>query len=489
MNNTDWADYQRHQENVHYADKEDRERREDDETNQAAPPKAGGDGAGATGFGMVSGIAALGFAGLLIASIAQVFGPFFGTSTSGPPAFKHSMASFLVLAVALHLVLIISRRNRLSMWLSVPLLFFYGVAQVGVLDGLRDGTEQPDLLRLATVCTFAMGLWLIACFLYRFIAAHARDEVLRKERDARLVAANSTVLDDAKEGKEGEQRVHDALELAVRRQFGADAVVIPRGGLLPIEGRIPFTDIDHIVVTRHCVIAVETKDWKWQRIFPVPGDEGLVERRRPGRVQHFENPYGQASRKPDHLRRTVGLGGDVPIEFVVCFAGNKAELAPGFPGCMTTIGTLPSWLQAVTRRHQGTRLDVSMIAGQIASRLDYSPSSYERFRLALESGGAYAKLLADREEARAAMLIPRSTPRRLSDFRPGFLPLGMFAVSLAFLCLALVMTQTGALGIALADALQPPAKVALSWLPPGPSSAFYSPAIKKTGALEARRKN
>lgn len=482
MNNTDWADYQRHQEKVHYADKEDRERREDDETNQAAPAKACGDGAGATGFGMVSGIAALGFAGLLIASIAQVFGPFFGTSTGGPPVFKHSMASFLILAVALHLVLRISRRNRLSMWLSVPLLFFYGVAQVGVLDGLRGGTEQSDLLRLAIVCAIAMGLWLVVCSLYRFIAAHIRDEALRKKRDAHLVAANNAVLDDAKEGKEGEQRVHDALELAVRRQFGADAVVIPRGGLLPIEGRIPFTDIDHIVVTPHCVIAVETKDWKWQRISPVPGDESFVERRRPGRVERFENPYGQASRKPDHLRRAVGLGSDVPIEFAVCFAGNETELAPGFPGCMTTIGTLPSWLQAVTRRHQETRLDASLIAGQIASRLDYGPSSYERFRVALESGGAYAKLLADREEARAAMLIPRSTPKHLSDFRPGLLPLGMFGVSVALLCLTLVMTQTGALGSALADALESPAKAALGWLPPGPSSAFL-----KRAAINAPR--
>ncbi|TBR77882.1 MAG: NERD domain-containing protein, partial [Burkholderiaceae bacterium] len=198
-----------------------------------------------------------------------------------------------------------------TVWVSAVAYGFWFLSVLALLDGLRGLMPFPRVEAFAVASAGAMIIWMLLRPVWLMVLESGIYQGIQERRTGELNAAAGALAADKAQGKEGEARVHEALYQALPHCFKDQWSLLPQGGLLPIEGGIPYTDIDHIAVTPQGIIAIETKDWAWDRISPVPGDETMVERRRSDQVERFKNPYLQARMKPTHLRNSLGLAPDV----------------------------------------------------------------------------------------------------------------------------------------------------------------------------------
>ena len=170
--------------------------------------------------------------------------------------------------------------------------------------------------------------------------------------------------------------------------------------------------------------------------------------------------------KPQHLRNSLGLGANIPIRFAVVFANSRNRLDRRLPENMLTISTSPTWLNGVAKAGIG-QINVAEMARRIQARLDYSEQSYERFRMATDSGWSYSTMVTRRNAANnAAIAGPAVPPASVTgNNRPGMVPRWMFYTSLGVMVIAILLNDTGAIGARAADALMGPVQVAFDRIP------------------------
>lgn len=346
-------------------------------------------------------------------------------------------------------------------WVSAIAYGLWFLSVLALLDGLRGLMPFHRVEAFALTSAVAMIIWMLLRPVYLMVFESQIYYAIQELRQGELNAAANTLAADKAQGKAGEARVHEALHKALPRSFKDQWSLLPQGGLLPIEGRIPYTDIDHIAVTPQGIIAIETKDWAWDKISPVPGDDSLVERRRSDQVERFKNPYLQAQRKPQHLRNSLGLGPDVPIHFAVVFANPRNKLAGGFPANMLTLGDLPAWLGGIARSGEA-RIDVVDMAQCVRQRLDYSDQAYEKFRMATDSGSAYSEMVEREQAARSKLdASTRIGKKRYAiGTRTGLVPRFMLYTSFGMLAAVSLLNGTGFVATSLAQVLKAPSLVA-----------------------------
>ncbi len=370
-----------------------------------------------------------------------------------------------------------------TVWASAVAYGLWFLSVLALLDGLRGLMPFPRVEAFAVVSAVAMIIWMLLRPVWLMVLESDIYQGIQERRTGELNATADALAADKAQGKEGEARVHEALHKALPHCLKDQWSLLPQGGLLPIEGGIPYTDIDHIAVTPQGIIAIETKDWAWDRISPVPGDETMVERRRSDQVERFKNPYLQARMKPTHLRNSLGLAPDVPVHFAVVFANHRNHLANGFPPNMLTLRALPAWLSSIARSG-APRIDVVDMAQRIRQRLDYSDQAYEQFRLAIDSGSTYSGMVQRERAARSN--LDASTPigkqRYVIGTRPGLVPRFMLYTSFGMLAAAYVLNGTGFVGTGLAQVLKAPTVASFGaekfiW-PDTPSSVVKRPASK-----------
>ncbi|TBR77004.1 MAG: NERD domain-containing protein [Burkholderiaceae bacterium] len=348
-----------------------------------------------------------------------------------------------------------------TVWASALAYGVWLLCLGALLDGLRGLMPFARVEAFALTSAGAMIIWMLLRPVWLMVLESGIYQGIQERRTGELNAAAGALAADKAQGKEGEARVHEALHKALPHSFRDQWSLLPQGGLLPIEGGIPYTDIDHIAVTPQGIIAIETKDWAWDKISPVPGDEAIVERRRSDQVERFKNPYLQAQMKPKHLRNSLGLAPDVPIHFAVVFANHRNHLADGFPPNMLTLRALPAWLSSIARSG-APRIDVVDMAQRLRQRLDYSDQAYEQFRLAIDSGSTYSGMMERECEARSNLgaSTPIGKQRHAIGTRPGLVPRFMLYTSFGMLAAAYVLNGTGFVGSGLAQVLKAPTAAA-----------------------------
>ncbi len=429
-------------------------------------------------FRLALGLSVMALCGAMTIGFYYITGTYFaGTIMNDTGLNANAFVNALTIGAILHFILRIWRSNRHTVWIGSIAYGLWIICTCGVVDGLRGFLPRDQMASLSLLASAAMGLWLLTRPIYLTFddvdGSEARKEKLANE----LNAVNNALEQEKAQGKEGEARVHAALQSALNRQFGKEWALLPMGGLLPIEGRIPFTDIDHIAVTPQGIIAFETKDWAWDGIAPVPGDDSVIERRRDGQVERFKNPYLQAQMKPTHLRHSLGLEPNFPVMFAVVFANDRNRLDHGLPENMLTIPMLPNWLDGVAKNAL-PQINVTEVERRIHDRLDYSEEAYNQFRLAIDdASGSYAFLLNREKSAEAAWKagVDAQSNTQVSNERPGIVPRVMFYSSLAVMLVAIFLADTGAIGARTTDALMVPSQTAfghIHFLAPKPADGF-----------------
>ncbi len=374
------------------------------------------------------------------------------------------LVGVFVIGSIVHFILRIWSSNRHTAWVGAPAYGLWLYCTLGVMDGLRGYVTRGEMMSFSMVAAAALGLWLLLRPVYLKFGDIDGIDAAKEKLDLELNAAYDAMEQDKAQGKAGEARVHAALQKALSRHFGSDWALVPQGGLLPIEGRIPFTDIDHIAVTAQGIIAFETKDWAWDKISPVRGDNSVVERRREGQIERFKNPYQQAQMKPQHLRNSLGLGADVPVMFAVVFANSRNRLGWGMPENMLTLSALPKWLKGIAK-NGAAQINVVDMDKRIRDRLDYSDEAYKQFRLATDTGDSYASILNRWESAATAWKADQDSPMSsvTGSNRPGVVPRTLFYASLGVMVVAILLSDTGTIGARAADAMVGPAQVPGAW--------------------------